>query len=113
MTPQNGDGQQSWVMSLLDEYEVKLTHYANRILGDVELARDVVQQTFLKLCDVNETEIGDHTAAWLYTVCRNQALDELRRRRRTQPWDDLDRTPGSQDDDPAAKLELRETCSNA
>ena len=71
------------MMSLLDEYEVKLTHYAHRILGDVELARDVVQQTFLKLCDVSDIEKGDHTAAWLYTVCRNQALDELRCHRRT------------------------------
>ena len=48
MTPQNGNGKQSCMMSLLDEYEVKLTHYAHLILGDVELARDVVQQTFLK-----------------------------------------------------------------
>ena len=40
----------SWVPSVLAEYEQALTRYAAHITGDIERAREVVQDTFLKLC---------------------------------------------------------------
>ena len=39
----------SWVPSVLAEYEQPLTRYAAHITGDIERAREVVQDTFLKL----------------------------------------------------------------
>jgi RNA polymerase sigma-70 factor (ECF subfamily) len=73
---------QSWAPSLIDEYEKPLTRYAAHITGDVERAREVVQDTFLKLLRQKPAEISDHLAQWLYTVCRNRALDVLRKERR-------------------------------
>jgi RNA polymerase sigma-70 factor (ECF subfamily) len=68
--------RREWVLAALDQYEGRLTRYALRLLGDLDLARDAVQHTFLKLCDAS---IGsDHLAAWLYTVCRNRATDLMR-----------------------------------
>ena len=72
----------SWVPSVLAEYEQPLTRYAAHITGDIERAREVVQDTFLKLCRQKPAEIRNHLAQWLYTVCRNQALDVLRKERR-------------------------------
>ena len=72
----------SWVPSVLAEYEQPLTRYAAHITGDIERAREVVQDTFLKLCRQKPAEIRDHLAQWLYTVCRNRALDVLRKERR-------------------------------
>ena len=72
----------SWVASVLAEYEQPLTRYAAHITGDPERAREVVQDTFLKLLRQKPAQIRDHLAQWLYTVCRNRALDVLRKERR-------------------------------
>ena len=67
--------KEAWVTEALRRFERPLLHYALRITGDVESARDVVQDTFLKLCEVNVAAVEDHLAAWLYAVCRNRALN--------------------------------------
>ena len=43
------EGSPPPIRSLLERYEAALVTYAARLTGDVELARDVVQDTFLKL----------------------------------------------------------------
>ncbi|MFO0892248.1 MAG: sigma-70 family RNA polymerase sigma factor [Isosphaeraceae bacterium] len=70
-------------------FEGPLLLYATRLLGDSETARDVVQDTFLRLCGQDRVRVGDHLAEWLFTVCRNRALDVLRKEHRmTQLKDD-------------------------
>jgi RNA polymerase sigma factor (sigma-70 family) len=79
----NGDaGSADWVRGILVQYEGDLTRYARRIVGDDERARDVVQETFLKLCHENRHELDGHLVEWLYTVCRNKALDVRRKEQR-------------------------------
>ncbi|MGD2109131.1 MAG: sigma-70 family RNA polymerase sigma factor [Phycisphaerae bacterium] len=70
--------------SILDEFEGPLTRYAARITGDVDLARDVVQETFLRLCSEEPANVDGHLAQWLYTVCRSRAVDVQRKERRMQ-----------------------------
>ena len=70
--------RREWVLAALDQFEGRLTRYAQRLLGDLDRARDVVQFVFLRLCDQSPEEIDDRLAQWLYTVCRNQAMDLLR-----------------------------------
>ena len=65
----------SWILDALESHEGPLVAYAARILGDVDRARDVVQETFLALCRQNRGEVEEHLAQWLFTVCRNRALD--------------------------------------
>jgi RNA polymerase sigma factor (sigma-70 family) len=74
--------ESSWVSSVMTDYEKPLTRYAAHITGDIERAREVVQDTFLKLCHQKPAQIRDHLAQWLYTVCRNRALDVRRKERR-------------------------------
>lgn len=76
-TPDSG-----WISSVLAEFERPLTRYAAHITGDIERAREIVQDTFLKLCRQKPAQIRGHLAQWLYTVCRNRALDVLRKERR-------------------------------
>lgn len=71
-----------WVLAAVERYEGALTAYAAHIVGDVDRARDVVQDTFIKLCSQDREEIEPHLAEWLYTVCRNRALDVRRKERR-------------------------------
>ncbi len=72
----------NWVSSVLAEYEQPLTRYTAHITGDIEKAREVVQDTFLKLCRQNPAQVRTHLTQWLYTVCRNGALDVRRKERR-------------------------------
>jgi RNA polymerase sigma-70 factor (ECF subfamily) len=76
------DPDATWVSSVLAEYEQPLTRYAAHITGDIERAREVVQDTFLKLCRQKPAQIRTHLTQWLYTVCRNGALDVRRKERR-------------------------------
>jgi RNA polymerase sigma factor (sigma-70 family) len=68
-----------WVRAAVAQYEAPLIRYALRICRDLEAARDVVQDTFLKLCRAPRPEVEPHLAQWLYTVCRNRALDVVRK----------------------------------
>lgn len=71
-----------WVSAALDRYEGRLLRYARRITGDEDRARDVVQDTFLKLCKEDPATLNGRLAQWLYTVCRNRALDVRRKESR-------------------------------
>jgi RNA polymerase sigma-70 factor (ECF subfamily) len=80
--------QRHWVLAAVDRFEGPLTLYATRLLGESDRARDVVQDTFLKLCKQEQAELQDRLAEWLFTVCRNRALDVLRKERRMHPLND-------------------------
>jgi RNA polymerase sigma-70 factor (ECF subfamily) len=71
-----------WVRAAVERFEGPLTRYALRIVGEVESARDIVQETFLKLCGQDRGRVEPHLAEWLFTVCRNRALDVLRKEAR-------------------------------
>jgi RNA polymerase sigma-70 factor (ECF subfamily) len=68
-----------WIRSALVRFERPLIAYAYRFTGDLETARDVVQDTFLKLCQADVNRLNGRLAGWLYTVCRNRALDVRKR----------------------------------
>jgi RNA polymerase sigma factor (sigma-70 family) len=76
--------QDQWIQSAVLQYEAPLITYAARILGDPDRARDVVQETFLRLCGQEHREVGPHLLEWLYAVCRNRSLDVLRRQKTRQ-----------------------------
>ncbi len=68
------------VRRALDQYETSLIAYAAGILGgDIERGRDVVQDALLRLYLTEPARIRDNLKSWLYTVCRNRALDILRK----------------------------------
>jgi RNA polymerase sigma-70 factor (ECF subfamily) len=77
-----------WVLGLVDRFEGPLTIYATRLLRDVDRARDVVQDTFLRLWQSDRAQIEAHAAKWLYAVCRNRAHDVRRKEKRMTRLDD-------------------------
>src|ERR1043166_2066557 len=74
------NGQQ--MDALLRRFERPLLQYATRILGDSDRARDVVQETFVKLQTARRKQLDDAPAKWLFTVCRNGALNICRKEKR-------------------------------
>lgn len=92
----NGHASQSeWVSSTLQRFEQPLVRYAQRITGDLETAREVVQDTFLRLCRQQQATIDGHLSQWLFTVCRNRALDVQQKERRMSTTLNLDQQTGS------------------
>lgn len=66
----------------LSEYEAPLIGYANTFVHDIDRARDVVQDTFIRLYKQDVEKMKGGLKSWLYTVCRNRALDILRKEKR-------------------------------
>lgn len=80
--------RKQFALSALDEFERPLTRYAIRMYGtsaadSVEAARDAVQHTFLKLIQQDPVELAGKVGPWLYQVCRNRIIDQLRASRKT------------------------------
>ena len=73
---------QEWVRAVVARYERPLVSYAAHLAGDVERARDVVQETFVRLCDASRQQVEPRLPQWLFTVSRNLALDARRKERR-------------------------------
>ncbi len=68
-----------WVADVHARFERPLVLYATRICADPAAADDVVQETFLRLLKQPRESIDGRLAKWLYTVCRNVALDRGRK----------------------------------
>ena len=113
-SPPSRHGASHWLASVVDQFEGPLTLYAARITHDVERARDVVQEAFLKLLQQDLAALEPHLAEWLYTVCRNKALDIRRKESRMTPLSDMaadqERSHGPA---PADALQLQESTAKA
>ncbi|MBT8036262.1 MAG: sigma-70 family RNA polymerase sigma factor [Verrucomicrobiae bacterium] len=72
----------------VSEYESPLIGYARTIVHDLDRARDVVQDTFIRLYQQDVSKVRDGLKPWLFTVCRNRALDILRKEKRLVAVDD-------------------------
>lgn len=101
-------GAKPSIESALDLYERPLLRYATRLLGDVEEARDVVQDTFLRLCREDRSRLDAYLPQWLFRVCRNRALDVRKQRGRRPSLEDAPGIEPSAPPSPARLLEGNE-----
>ncbi len=97
-----------WIGEALERYQRPLVRYALRFTGDLERARDVVQESFLKLCQADPARVREHLGAWLYTVCRNQALSARRKESRMTPLGEVETKDVSSSAGPEELLEAGE-----
>jgi len=68
--------------TLMGQYQAPLFRYVRGFVGDVEQARDLVQETFLRAYQsLGRLEDPSLLRSWLYRIAHNQACSALRRRR--------------------------------
>lgn len=105
----------SWIRDAVARFEGPLLRYAAGFTRDLELARDVVQDTFLKLCRAERPAVEGRLAAWLYTVCRNRAIDVRRKEARMSTIEDIAPEAGlrSAEAEPSAAAERSEAAARA
>ncbi len=97
-----------WITAAMDAHAEALVRYTARLTPDLDTARDVVQDAFLRLCRADRAAVGDRVDLWLFTVCRNRAFDLYRKDRRMTPLTEAAaRSRAAADDGPeAAALQL-------
>ena len=97
-------GDRAAFEELVHRYEKELYGYLRHYLGDVEMAEDVFQQTFLQVhlkCEQFESE--RKLRPWLYAVATNQAID-CQRAERPPSHVSLDRRIGGSDEEESGLL---------
>ncbi len=67
-----------WVRGAVHKFEARLVRYTSRLVPEAN-AREIVQEAFLRLWQQDARDLDNRLAEWLYTVCRNQAIDARRK----------------------------------
>jgi RNA polymerase sigma-70 factor (ECF subfamily) len=78
----------AFVRTAVEQYQAPLLRYATRLVNDPDRARDVVQDTFVRLLAQPPATIDSHLAEWLFTVCRNRAFDINRKEGRMKRFEE-------------------------
>ncbi|MCA9173135.1 MAG: sigma-70 family RNA polymerase sigma factor [Planctomycetales bacterium] len=104
----------AWLQNVFEQNECRLLHYCTRLVGSLEAAQDVVQDAFVRLCAQERARIEPIVTQWLYTVCRNRALDIMKKENRMNPLSDERAAEcPSREPDQAAALERRDDAHSA
>jgi RNA polymerase sigma factor (sigma-70 family) len=101
--------------ALVLAYQVKLTRYLRRMVGDAEVALDLTQDVFLSAYRLLQADPArELTAGWLYRAATNSAISFLRRRKilRMLPLDrEIERDSWRVDERSAASVDLQAALS--
>ena len=78
-------GDENAYIELVNRYKDKLTNFVFYFLKDEEHSEDIVQETFIRLYEKKHyyKEIAKFST-WIYTIARNLANTELRKKSRTK-----------------------------
>jgi len=84
---------------VVDRYQTRLVQFALRFLKNYGDAEDVVHETWLKAWqNIRTFEVTRKFSSWLYKICQNECLMELRRRKkRPVPYGKVDEVNPSED----------------
>ena len=84
-------GDRGAFAALYERYFERIFDFSLRIVRDSDTAADVVQGAFAKAWEqLSKGKEPRNFKAWLYTVARNKAIDELRHGRRQVPLEERD-----------------------
>lgn len=101
-------GDEESFRRLVERYQRPLYWVARDILLDSEEARDVVQETFIRVHGAIERfDRSRDLMNWIFRIARNLAIDHYRRRRRrATPVEDFSRVGEDEATQPRAPIDL-------
>jgi RNA polymerase sigma-70 factor (ECF subfamily) len=75
--------------TLIDRYQQRLVAAAHHLLGDLEAARDAVQETFIDgYRHLDQLRDVSGLRGWLFGILRHKVYDQLSHKRATISWED-------------------------
>jgi RNA polymerase sigma factor (sigma-70 family) len=75
-------GDQRAYAKLVDKHRSAIFHIINRIVRNDEVARDLVQETFMKAFSSLASYRSEYRfSTWLYKIAANSSIDHLRKKR--------------------------------
>ncbi len=102
---QNGDRKA--LATLVEHMQKPIYNAAYRMLGNPEEAADVTQTTFLKLFEnIQKFDPKYRIFSWTYRIAMNEAIDQLKRRNRTEPLEESPKSDTELPQEAAAKSQL-------
>ena len=114
------DGDEEAFCVLVRRYQRRLTAFLSQLVGDLELARELSQEAFVRAWSALERfDPRYRFSTWLFRIAHNLGIDQLRRRRlqtvslyRTdQDGEEVEVVVADIDKDPLGHLENRELAS--
>jgi RNA polymerase sigma-70 factor, ECF subfamily len=67
---------------IIDKYEDKLQRYVSYLIGDTTLAKDVVQETFIKAYqNLQGFNRSFKFSSWIYRIAHNEAMNAVKKNR--------------------------------
>ena len=77
------DGDDEGLADIVREYSDGLTLFLHGIVGDIDLAEELMQETLFRLITKKPRFIAKYSfKTWLFTIGRNVAIDHIRRQSR-------------------------------
>mgnify|MGYP003584811006 CR=1 FL=1 len=74
---------------MMDAYQSRLYWHIRRLIVDHDLAKDVLQETFIKVFqNFNQFKGGSQLYTWLYRIATNEALQQLNKLKKMQRTDE-------------------------
>lgn len=107
-------GSRSAYGELVQRYEKKLIRTIFRMVGNVQTAEDLAQETFLKAYDrLDRFDSSKRFSPWLFQIGVNTSIDWMRRNRKVHQYSLQEMTRGEgtyeiSQDDPRPGMELRQ-----
>jgi RNA polymerase sigma-70 factor (ECF subfamily) len=114
------DGDESAFGILVRRYQRRLTAFLSQLVGDIELARELSQEAFVRAWSALERFNPKYRfSTWLFRIAHNLGIDQLRRRRlQTTPLyrtdsegDEVEVVVPDLEKDPLGHLENRDLAS--
>jgi len=76
------DGDQEAFCTLVRRYQRRLTAFLSQLVGDLELARELTQESFVRAWSaLDRFNPRYRFSTWLFRIAHNLGIDHLRRRR--------------------------------
>ena len=103
------EGDEFAFVSLYNRYKGAVYAFCVKMLLDRAQAEDVLQETFLRVFE-NRDRLSNTASfkSWLFTIARNQCLNQLRRSNRQTPLDEGKEVRHRMTDTPVSRLEKSE-----
>ena len=114
------DGDEEAFGTLVRRYQRRLTAFLSQLVGDLELARELSQEAFIRAWSaLGRFDPRYRFSTWLFRIAHNLGIDQLRRRRlQTTPLyrtdsegDEVEVVVPDLDKDPLGHLENRALAS--